>query len=253
VKETGNYLLQIKTATNKSTAKFHITFNGVDKRGILSVPNTGDWQTWTTISIPVSLTAGTQVMKFYVDGNVADSYIFNFDKLILLGEQSVNFAALTKYISDIDFSPATSTSGLPITYSSSNASVATVVNGLIHIVGMGTSTITASQGGNELYLPATNVSQILTVKNKPTGLNDIISNSIHIYPNPVQDKAIVQLETSIMKDAALSVYNSIGILVMTQKIDSQSSMLDMSKLTSGIYYVRIMNGSETTTKLIIKK
>lgn len=49
-----------------------------------------------------------------------------------------------------------------IVYSSSNPSVATIVNGNIHIVGAGTSNITASQSTDGFY-PAASLMQVLTV------------------------------------------------------------------------------------------
>jgi hypothetical protein len=50
-------------------------------------------------------------------------------------------------------------SGLPITYTSSDPNVATVSNGILTPVGVGTATITAYQGGNTIWNPATPVSQ----------------------------------------------------------------------------------------------
>lgn len=61
----------------------------------------------------------------------------------------------TKTICDADFDPG-ATSTLPITYTSSNTAVATIVAGKIHIAGAGTSIITANNGG-------TPVTQVLTV------------------------------------------------------------------------------------------
>ena len=70
---------------------------------------------------------------------------------------------------DADFDPAaTATSGLPVTYTSSDLSVATIVDGKIHIVAAGTSNITASQAGNTDYSAAQPISQALTVKNVQT-------------------------------------------------------------------------------------
>lgn len=57
----------------------------------------------------------------------------------------VFLALATKTYGDADFSPG-ATSSNPITYVSSNASVATIISGQIHITGAGTSTITASDG-----------------------------------------------------------------------------------------------------------
>ncbi len=79
--------------------------------------------------------------------------------------QTILFPAFsTKRYNDSDFvSNATASSGLTVTLTSSDTSVAKIINGLIHIVGVGVSTITASQAGDNYYYPATNVSQTLTI------------------------------------------------------------------------------------------
>ncbi len=58
---------------------------------------------------------------------------------------------------------ASSTSNLLITYQSSEPSVATVSESTITLVGKGTTTITASQGGNSTYEVALGVERTLTV------------------------------------------------------------------------------------------
>lgn len=69
-----------------------------------------------------------------------------------------------KTYGDSDFDPGvTSSAGLPISYSSNNPLVATIVNNKIHIVGAGTAIITASQDGNTTYAPATSINLNLTV------------------------------------------------------------------------------------------
>ena len=79
--------------------------------------------------------------------------------------QSITFNALaTKTYGDADFNlAATSSSGLSVTYASSNTDVATVTGNTITIVGAGTADITASQAGNTTYETASNVVQTLTV------------------------------------------------------------------------------------------
>nr|WP_315148616.1 chondroitinase-B domain-containing protein [uncultured Flavobacterium sp.] len=79
--------------------------------------------------------------------------------------QTITFGALpSKAFGDADFAPgATASSGLTVSYASSNTAIATIVNGNIHIVGAGTASITASQAGDATFNAATNVSQTLTV------------------------------------------------------------------------------------------
>ena len=80
-------------------------------------------------------------------------------------EQTITFDALAaKTVWDAAFElSATASSGLPVSYTSSNESVATVSGSTVTIVGPGSTTITASQPGNEDYQSATPVDQVLSV------------------------------------------------------------------------------------------
>lgn len=83
--------------------------------------------------------------------------------------QFISFAALPSMtIGDAPFAlTGTSTSGLTLTYTSSNPAVATVSGNTVTIVGVGNTDITASQAGDVNYLAATNVVRNLVV-NYPT-------------------------------------------------------------------------------------
>jgi len=88
--------------------------------------------------------------------------------LYTIGNQTLTFNALPqKQVGNADFDPgATSSSGLSVNYTSSDTTVVKIVTGKIHIVGPGTSTITALQAGNESYVAAS-MSQTLTVIGVP--------------------------------------------------------------------------------------
>ncbi len=99
-------------------------------------------------------------------GNVSYSPAAPVTKPLTVGVQTITFSAIPVQIpTNADFSPgASASSGLLVTYSSSNLSVATITaGGFIHLVGVGTSTITASQNGNSSWGAATPVNQTLTV------------------------------------------------------------------------------------------
>ena len=87
-------------------------------------------------------------------------------KIINQASQTITFNTLpAKTYGDADFlAGATASSELAVTYTSSNPAVATILNGMVHITGAGTTTITANQPGNGDYLPAAEVQQTLTVK-----------------------------------------------------------------------------------------
>ena len=77
VAAAGNYTLTERVASAVATGQFRVEFNGVDKTGVVPVPNTGGWQTWANLSQTVSLSAGVQVMRIYFTGNDSNVNYFS--------------------------------------------------------------------------------------------------------------------------------------------------------------------------------
>jgi hypothetical protein len=111
--------------------------------------------------------AGTAIITASQSGNTTYNAATNVTQTLSVTKinQTITFNALpTKIIGDADFSAgASASSGLTVSLASSNEAVATIVSGNIHIVGVGTTTISASQAGDLNYNAATNVPQTLTV------------------------------------------------------------------------------------------
>ena len=105
--------------------------------------------------------------------NLTDAAAGNFEISDRL-PQTITFGALaSKVITDPDFSvTATASSSLPVDFSTTTTGVCTVTsNGAtVHLVAVGTCTITAHQGGDATYNPAPDVSQSFVVTNVPITL-----------------------------------------------------------------------------------
>ena len=89
---------------------------------------------------------------------------------VMNASQTITFGALAAVTSGgASFElTATASSGLPVSYSSSDVSVASVSGSTVTIVGTGTTDITASQAGDIDYAAATDVTQSLVVKQAQT-------------------------------------------------------------------------------------
>ncbi len=162
--------------------------------------------------------------------------------------QTITFNTIpVKSLIDSDFSPASVSSGLPITYSSSEPAVATVTSaGMIHIEGEGTSQITANQVGSDTYAPAVSKTQILTVSGN-TAVSDVQANQFQLFPNPAT-KFVTIIPNS--DNANIEIFNSIGIKVydnskVNGKITIPSSLIG----GVGMYFVNVNNA---ISKLIVK-
>jgi len=97
----------------------------------------------------------------------------NIRLIVTKQAQSIeNFTDITKTYGNADFAlAATATSSLPVTYSIADASVATITNGTVHILKVGSTTITATQAGNDSYDAAAPVTVTLTVSKADQGIN----------------------------------------------------------------------------------
>ncbi|PPZ90838.1 hypothetical protein C3729_11760, partial [Cloacibacterium normanense] len=120
--------------------------------------------------MPSAATGGT-----FTASNYAITYV-DGTLTINKADQTITFGSLSaKTYGDAAFDLAgTSSSGLALTYSSSNTDVATVSGNTVTIVGAGSTTITASQAGDGNHNAATSVDQVLTINKKSltiTGLS----------------------------------------------------------------------------------
>ncbi|TAF09683.1 MAG: hypothetical protein EAZ75_07095, partial [Flavobacteriia bacterium] len=116
--------------------------------------------------------------------------------------QTITFGTLIdKLDSDADFQLfATTSSGLPITYTSSNESVVLISGNTASIVGPGTVTITASQGGNENYNAAIAVTQNQVIINTALESQEITFNAL---PAVTYGDVAFELEATV--DSGLSI------------------------------------------------
>ncbi|MFP5436165.1 MAG: beta strand repeat-containing protein [Bacteroidia bacterium] len=154
--QVGQAFTYAVTATNTPTA---YSATGLKGTGLSIDTVTGviSGTPATTTGSPISVT----VSATNADGTGSATVVIT----VTPGTQVITFDPLAAVNEDdADFSlTATASSGLAVTYTSSNTSVAVISGTTVQIVGVGTADITASQAGNADYLPATDVIQTLTV------------------------------------------------------------------------------------------
>jgi hypothetical protein len=180
IPETAYYSISINYASSQTGGKMKFSFGGEDSTSDLDIPfgtpnSTGntDWQDYT-IADNVVINKGVQSLKISFSG-VSESFKLNNFTLTKSGtikeDQTISFFTLPYQVttsSDLD-PGATASSGLELSYSSSNTNVATIVDNKIHIIATGTTTITASQDGDDSYNAAPNATQELNVVNAVSG------------------------------------------------------------------------------------
>jgi hypothetical protein len=84
-----------------------------------------------------------------------------------------------------------------------------------------------------------------------TSINEnVFASKIRIYPNPASATIQIITNTSISKDEALEIYNSVGKLVLETTITHENKMVNISNLPSGFYFIKFKNQNGISQKFI---
>ncbi|MVM36754.1 hypothetical protein GO730_02215 [Spirosoma sp. HMF3257] len=164
-----------------------------------------------------SVTIGSIRFQITYQGGTGNDVALVVSKL----SQTITFNPLpSKSAGDADFDPgATATSGLSVSYTSSNTAVATMVDGKIHLVGAGTTTITALQAGDATYAAATSMDQslivtlptFLKVKSLDGDNNQTTNNVIRPYLTLVNEGSAVVPYSELTARYWFTAENFVGI------------------------------------------
>jgi parallel beta-helix repeat protein len=157
---------------------------------------------------------------------------------------------------------ATASSGLPVVYKVVSGP-ATIEGNMVIVTGAGTVTIEASQPGDDNYtaaftlqrsfvvVPASNNLLTTTAPVQPlqgsrTSVEEqVLKNTVVVYPNPVTSDATVNVTVAKTTEAALEIVDISGRLVQsfgTRRFESgqvNTVRLHASSFTNGMYFIRL--------------
>lgn len=86
---------------------------------------------------------------------------------------------------------------------------------------------------------------------RPVSVNDVaINNQVTVYPNPVTDVLTIQMDNGGYD--VLRLLNSMGQVVAQQSISNNTTTINMSHLSTGIYYLQLTGKNNTITQKIEK-
>jgi hypothetical protein len=203
---TDGFYPAVSASQTLTVNKANLTIKADDKTKPQGDPNpiltvtyigfvNGETSSVLTTPVAISTTATTASPPGSYPITVSGATATNYNISLVNGtltvtprqNQTITFNAIaTKTYGNANFAiGATSTNNtIPITYASSNPSVATIVGNNIHIVGAGTATITASQASNAFYFAATDVARTLTVNKANLTVKASDTSKIYRQPNP---------------------------------------------------------------------
>jgi hypothetical protein len=74
-----------------------------------------------------------------------------------------------------------------------------------------------------------------------------------VYPNPTSGAISITLsENYLDKMPTVEVYNMIGQLIITERIQQSATKIDLGRFNNGVYFVKVLFSNEVTVKRILK-
>jgi len=81
------------------------------------------------------------------------------------------------------------------------------------------------------------------------GTNDYALKNVKVYPNPAKDNLTISAESDI---SLVEIYNSMGQKIITKTNSSDQLFVDLSNISSGVYFIKTYSGENTQFTKIIK-
>lgn len=184
VPASGSYTVNFRVASMFSGAQFQLQNSSGNVLATVSVPNTGSFQTWQTVSATVSLPAGQQTLRIYTNN--------------ASGGWNINWWEITN----------------------------------------STSSRTA----------AVNTAEVVAAPE---------SSSLDVYPNPVQDRFMLQVNNELTGAMRVQVFNMNGVQQKQFSLNKANkgatqTYLSIGSLPRGEYIIRATMGKWTEVAKLVK-
>ena len=102
------------------------------------------------------------------------------------------------------------------------------------------------------FLNGCGTAQTINVTSNCGLANQEFSNDVGVYPNPFEDKLIVDTTKLLNEYNSIEIYNTIGSLVYSNSILSPINEIDLSSLPDGIYIASLIGNSKRISLKLIK-
>jgi uncharacterized delta-60 repeat protein len=200
--------------------------------------------------------AGTVAITARQEGNESfDPAETTVNLVILKAGQTIDFTLVDEIdilnkVGDVIPLEGTSSSGLPVTYTSSNSSIADVVNeNQLAIFHPGNVKIIASQPGDNNYKVAAPIERLLKVR-LITASEEVFKSEVEVFPNPSTQSFDVNTLSCFTDYVVISAN---GIVIDVGQVNSPRLHIDLSSHAAGTYYLLVQGCEKRLAFELVKQ
>ena len=83
---------------------------------------------------------------------------------------------------------------------------------------------------------------------------EISKKDIALFPNPSNDHLTIEIpDTFFDKQAEINIYSIVGNIILTKKTFQKNSTINIGRLSSGSYIIKVFSNGSSFTKKFIKQ
>jgi hypothetical protein len=88
--------------------------------------------------------------------------------------------------------------------------------------------------------------------NITTGIEELAASSVRLYPNPVENKLVIERDNG--DETVIELYNVSGALIGVTKTENVTTTIDVEALSPGSYFIKVTGTNNTpVVRRFIKK
>jgi hypothetical protein len=78
-------------------------------------------------------------------------------------------------------------------------------------------------------------------------------SAVNIYPNPASNAITISTPTTTLKNTHLTIYNINGQVILSRQITEQQTVVDVSGLSQGVYFVKVADNRTVQVEKFVKQ
>jgi len=84
------------------------------------------------------------------------------------------------------------------------------------------------------------------------GIDDMFLSTVNIYPNPTTGLITIEIEETTSESVSLTIQSINGKTLMSKQINQRKTVLDVSDIPNGIYFITIVDKDQIGRFKMIK-
>lgn len=242
------YVVDVRVAAPGTGRRFHIEMDGVNVSGTVNVPNTGDFQAWQTVTVPLgTIPIGVHTFRFVFEANDLNVNYLDFKLLGALPVQLVSFDARQTAPQNVRLTwNVASQSGIK-TYEVQRSTDGKNFNTIATVVANEQENYSYqyddnTPSGDRMYYrikiiepDRSSFSKIAEVNYRST------LESARLYPQPAASNVILELNNLQLLNSVVTLVDNQGRVLRQIRLTQSRQTITIAELKPGTYYLRFSN------------